>query len=40
MMSKCLGDCIYLSDSEEELQKKVYMLETDNNRIKVPIKEL
>lgn len=33
-MSKSLGNCIYLSDSEEELRKKVFMIKTDPNRIK------
>lgn len=32
-MGKSLGNAIYLSDSEEELQKKVMMVKTDPNRI-------
>lgn len=32
-MSKSLGNCIYLSDSEEELKKKVMSMYTDPNRI-------
>ena len=34
-MSKSLGNCIYLSDSEEELRKKVMMMYTDPNHVKV-----
>ena len=34
-MSKSLGNCIYLSDSEEELYKKVMSMYTDPNHIKV-----
>ena len=34
-MSKSLGNCIYLSDSEEELRKKVMSMYTDPNHIKV-----
>ena len=34
-MSKSLGNCIYLSDSEEELKKKVMSMYTDPNHIKV-----
>jgi tryptophanyl-tRNA synthetase len=34
-MSKSLGNCIYLSDTEEELQKKVMSMYTDPNHIKV-----
>ncbi|HVX93144.1 MAG TPA: tryptophan--tRNA ligase [Candidatus Dojkabacteria bacterium] len=33
-MSKSLNNCIYLSDSEEELKKKVFKVYTDPNRIK------
>ncbi|MCX6705936.1 MAG: tryptophan--tRNA ligase [Candidatus Woesebacteria bacterium] len=32
-MGKSLGNCIYLSDSEEELKKKVMSMYTDPNRI-------
>ena len=32
-MSKSLGNCIYLSDSEEELKKKVMSMYTDPNRV-------
>ncbi len=32
-MSKSLGNCIYLSDTEEELQKKVMSMYTDPNHI-------
>ncbi len=34
-MSKSLGNCIYLSDSFEELQRKVMTMYTDPNHIKV-----
>ncbi len=34
-MSKSLGNCIYLSDTEEELYKKVMSMYTDPNHIKV-----
>ena len=34
-MSKSLGNCIYLSDTEEELQKKVMSMYTDPNHVKV-----
>lgn len=34
-MSKSLGNCIYLSDSEEEVRKKVLSMYTDPNHIKV-----
>ena len=34
-MSKSLGNCIYLSDSEEEIKRKVMMMYTDPNHIKV-----
>ena len=34
-MSKSLGNCIYLSDSEEELNRKVMSMYTDPNHIKV-----
>lgn len=34
-MSKSLGNCIYLSDSEEELKEKVRSMYTDPNHIKV-----
>ena len=34
-MSKSLGNCIYLSDSEEELRKKVMMMYTDPNHVKI-----
>lgn len=33
-MGKSLNNCIYLSDSEEELKKKVFSVYTDPNRIK------
>ena len=34
-MSKSLGNCIYLSDTEEELYKKVMSMYTDPNHIRV-----
>ena len=34
-MSKSLGNCIYLSDTEEELYKKVMSMYTDPNHIKI-----
>lgn len=34
-MSKSLGNCIYLSDSEEEVRKKVMSMYTDPNHIRV-----
>lgn len=34
-MSKSLGNCIYLSDSEEEVRQKVFSMYTDPNHIKV-----
>ena len=34
-MSKSLGNCIYLSDSEEEIKKKVFSMYTDPNHIKI-----
>lgn len=34
-MSKSLGNCIYLSDDEETLHKKVFSMFTDPNHIKV-----
>lgn len=34
-MSKSLGNCIYLSDTEEELRNKVMSMYTDPNHIKV-----
>ena len=34
-MSKSLGNCIYLSDSEEELKKKVMSMYTDPNHIRL-----
>ena len=34
-MSKSLGNCIYLSDTEEELKKKVMSMYTDPNHIRV-----
>ncbi len=34
-MSKSLGNCIYLSDSEDEIKRKVMMMYTDPNHIKV-----
>ncbi|MBE6155286.1 MAG: tryptophan--tRNA ligase [Firmicutes bacterium] len=34
-MSKSLGNCIYLSDSPEEVKRKVMMMYTDPNHIKV-----
>lgn len=33
-MGKSLGNAIYLSDSPEELRKKVFMIKTDPNRIR------
>lgn len=33
-MGKSLGNAIYLSDTEEELRKKVFMIKTDPNRIR------
>ncbi|MEI7604158.1 MAG: tryptophan--tRNA ligase [bacterium] len=32
-MGKSLGNAIYLSDSEEDLRKKIFMIKTDPNRI-------
>ena len=34
-MSKSLGNCIYLSDSEEEIKKKVFSMYTDPDHIKI-----
>ena len=34
-MSKSLGNCIYLSDSEEEIKRKIMGMYTDPNHIKV-----
>lgn len=34
-MSKSLGNCIYLSDSEEDVRKKVMSMYTDPNHLKV-----
>ncbi len=34
-MSKSLGNCIYLSDSEQDIKKKVFSMYTDENHIKV-----
>ena len=34
-MSKSLGNCIYLKDSEEEIKRKVFSMYTDPNHIKV-----
>lgn len=34
-MSKSLGNCIYLSDSEEDVRQKVFSMYTDPNHIKV-----
>ena len=34
-MSKSLGNCIYLSDAEEEVQKKIMSMYTDPNHLKV-----
>ncbi len=34
-MSKSLGNCIYLADSEEEIKKKVFSMYTDPNHIKI-----
>ncbi len=34
-MSKSLGNCIYLSDTEEEVRQKVFSMYTDPNHIKV-----
>jgi tryptophanyl-tRNA synthetase len=33
-MGKSLGNAIYLSDTEEEVKKKVFMIKTDPNRIR------
>lgn len=34
-MSKSLGNCIFLSDNEEEIKRKVMMMYTDPNHLKV-----
>lgn len=34
-MSKSLGNCIYLKDSADEIKRKVFMMYTDPNHIKV-----
>ena len=34
-MSKSLGNCIYLSDSEEEVRQKIMGMYTDPNHLKV-----
>ena len=34
-MSKSLGNCIYLSDTEEEIKKKVFSMYTDPDHIKI-----
>ncbi len=34
-MSKSLGNCIYLSDTEEEIKKKIMSMYTDPNHLKV-----
>ena len=34
-MSKSLGNCIYLADSEEEIKKKIFSMYTDPNHIKI-----
>lgn len=34
-MSKSLGNCIYLKDSAEEIRRKVFMMYTDPNHIKI-----
>lgn len=34
-MSKSIGNCIYLSDSSEEVKKKVMSMYTDPNHLKV-----
>lgn len=34
-MSKSLGNCIYLSDTEEDVQKKIMSMYTDPNHLKV-----
>lgn len=34
-MSKSLGNCIYLSDSEEQIKKKIMSMYTDPNHIKI-----
>ena len=34
-MSKSLGNCIYLSDTEEDVKKKVMSMYTDPNHLKV-----
>ncbi len=34
-MSKSLGNCIYLKDSEEEIKRKIFSMYTDPNHIKI-----
>ena len=34
-MSKSLGNCIYLADSEEEIKKKIFSMYTDPNHIRI-----
>ena len=34
-MSKSIGNCIYLSDSEEEIKKKIFSMYTDPDHIKI-----
>lgn len=34
-MSKSLGNCIYLKDSEEEIKRKIFNMYTDPNHIKI-----
>lgn len=34
-MSKSLGNCIYLADTEEEIKRKVFSMYTDPNHIKI-----
>ena len=34
-MSKSLGNCIFLSDSEEEIRKKVFSMYTDPNHLRI-----
>ena len=34
-MSKSIGNCIYSSDSEEEIKKKIFSMYTDPNHIKI-----
>ena len=38
-MSKSLGNCIYLSDSEDEIKKKIMSMFTDPNHLRVRIRD-